>query len=123
VPVIDAVFRYLAATERTLAGRELDDRTLGFVLDVVGYDHGLAILSALFPRIPTMYRFLNLRMRMTSRERAWVLRHLVAVHLEASEKALIGLRDATGSDALAHRVARGLHLALPSRLVGQSLPT
>jgi len=118
VPIIDAIFRYLAATEGSIARRELDDETLGFVLDVVGYDHGGAVLAALFPRIRAMYRFLNLRMRMTSGERADVLRRVVAHHRAASERALVGLRVATGSDALAHRIARGLDLAVPGRTLG-----
>lgn len=123
VPVVDAIFRYLAATERSLGAGELDDEALGFVLDVVGYDHGGAILLALLPRIPTVYRFLNLRMRMTGRERAEVLRLVIARHRDASERALVGLRHATGSDALAHRVARALDLPLPTRSLGLTAST
>lgn len=115
IAVIDAIFRYLAATHERLCPDEVDDGTLAFVLDVVGYDHTPAILRSILPDLATLYRFVNLRMRMSDREKAEVLRRLLRAHPEASRRGLLGLRRATSSIALTHRVARALGLPLPAR--------
>lgn len=117
VPVVDAFFRYLAATHTRLCPTELDESTLGFVLDVVGYDHTPAIARAILPDVPTLYRFVNLRMRMSDAEKARIVRKLLGRHAAATTKGLVGLRRATGSSALVHRVARAIGASVPAPTV------
>lgn len=123
VPVVDAVFRYLAATHARLCPGELDDSTLGFVVDVVAYDHASAFVRALLPDVPAIYRFVNLRMRMDDAEKAEILRRLLRRHRPAAAHGLLLLRRETGSLDLTHRVARalGMPVAAGGRQLGAPL--
>jgi hypothetical protein len=112
VPVIDATFRVIAQTASLANEHALDDEYFAFVLDVVGYDHGLAITRAALPNVRTAYRFLNLRMRMASSEKACLLVRLCTRHRGAATQALAQLRWATGSSSLAFALARRLGIEL-----------
>lgn len=112
VPAIDATFRVIAQTAPLANEHALDDEYLAFVLDVVGYDHGFAITRAALPDVRTAYRFLNLRMRMTSSEKARLLVTLCKTHRAAATQALAQLRWATGSSSFAFALARRLGIEL-----------
>jgi hypothetical protein len=102
-PVLHTVLAVLAATEplrrhlaaearaegpeSTRGGRTTRsaEEYLAYVLDVVGYDHLGAVLRAALPDLRLAYRFVNLRMRMTAREKAALLRRLVRRHRAALE--------------------------------------
>jgi hypothetical protein len=124
VPVLDAVFAVLADTQPLRGHLRGDpdgtDEYLAYVLDVVGYDHLGEVLRAALPDLRLAYRFLNLRMRMTSREKATLLRRLVRRHHRAAAEALPRYRERTGSFADAHFLSRsmGLPLRAPLLLAG-----
>lgn len=117
VPVVDALFRVIAATRALAHEHALDDEYLAFVLDAVGYDHGFTIMRAALPDVRTAYRFLNLRMRMTSAEKGALFVRVCQRHRAAATQALAQLRWATGSSALAFEIARrvGIEVTSPAR--------
>lgn len=114
VPIVDALFRFAAAVFPTLDEGHITDEGLAFALDAIAYDHDGAIHRALFPDIPAMYAFANLRMRIPSAAKAQILRHVVAKHRAASIRALCALRASTGSTDQTFRLAHALHLPVPS---------
>ncbi|MBC7174124.1 MAG: hypothetical protein H5U40_16900, partial [Polyangiaceae bacterium] len=95
VPVLDAIYGVLAQTQQLRSFMVGDpfanDEYLAYVLDVVGYDHAPAILRAALPDIHLAYRFMNLRMRMSAREKAALLRRLMRRHGHAVAEAPLPL--------------------------------
>ena len=98
-------------------GSALSFEYLAYALDSVAYDHGPSILLAALPNVRTVYRYVTLRMAMSSGEKATLLRRVVRLHEGAAIRGLVGLRAATGSEQLARRFSEALDLPLPSPLL------
>lgn len=120
-PVIDAIFRFIAQVLPRLDDGQVALGAVAFVIDAVSYDHHNAIERALFPNIALMYRFANLRMRLSDEDKAQILVRIVKRHRRASERGLATLRAITDSSDFVFRVARALELPVAARALSAQL--
>src|SRR5690606_23101618 len=91
---LDEVVSQTDALRRELCAAGDQDAYLAYVLDVIGYDHSAAIVRAALPNLHVAYRFVNLRMRMSAREKARLLRRVLERHrASATTPALLSLVD------------------------------